>query len=50
MIEKNTPFKMIEIIHDTWPNLFRPAKDFYPPSELKHKKNETKGTDTTQRN
>ena len=32
MISSETPYKLVEIIHDTWPNLFRPSKDFVPPS------------------
>jgi hypothetical protein len=35
MITPDTPYKIIEIIHDTWPNLYRPAKDFNPPSDYK---------------
>ena len=26
MISSETPYKMSEIIRDTWPNLFRPIK------------------------
>jgi len=26
MISSETPYKMAEIIRDTWPNLFRPMK------------------------
>lgn len=26
MISKETPYKLAEIIRDTWPNIFRPQK------------------------
>jgi hypothetical protein len=26
MISSSTPYKLAEIIHDTWPNLYRPMK------------------------
>jgi hypothetical protein len=29
MISSNTPYKLAEIIHDTWPNLYRPMKMVY---------------------
>ena len=29
MISSNTPYKQAEIIRDTWPNLYRPAKVSY---------------------
>jgi hypothetical protein len=32
MISSTTPYKLAEIIRDTWPNLYRPSKDFKPPS------------------
>ena len=32
MINENTPSKLVEIIQDTWPNLYRPHKDFKPPA------------------
>ena len=32
MISSHTPYKLAEIIQDTWPNLYRPMK---PPEELK---------------
>tara|TARA_R100000479_G_scaffold69615_1_gene33370 strand:- start:5078 stop:5278 length:201 start_codon:yes stop_codon:yes gene_type:complete len=38
MLSKDMPYKVKEIIRDTWPNLFRPHKDWKPPSELKKKK------------
>jgi hypothetical protein len=37
MITSTTSNKLAEIIRDTWPNLYRPAKDFKPPSEYKKK-------------
>lgn len=27
MISSDTPYKLREIIQDTWPNLYRPPKD-----------------------
>lgn len=38
MVNKNTPYKLTEIIQDTFPNLYRPAKDWKPPSEVDRKK------------
>jgi hypothetical protein len=32
MISSTTPYKLAEIIRDTWPNLYRPSKDYIPPS------------------
>jgi hypothetical protein len=29
MISSTTPYKLAEIIHDTWPNLYRPMKREY---------------------
>jgi hypothetical protein len=29
MITTETPYKLAEIVRDTWPNLYRPAKVFY---------------------
>ena len=29
MITTETPYKLAEIIRDTWPNLYRPAKETY---------------------
>jgi hypothetical protein len=29
MINSETPYKLAEIIRDTWPNLYRPGKVFY---------------------
>jgi len=29
MISSHTPYKLAEIIHDTWPNLYRPMKREY---------------------
>ena len=28
MINEDTPYKLAEIIRDTWPNLYRPPKDY----------------------
>jgi hypothetical protein len=33
MITSTTPYKLAEIIMDTWPNLYRPPKDYKPPAE-----------------
>jgi len=33
MISSHTPYKLAEIIHDTWPQLYRPMK---PPAEPKN--------------
>ena len=33
MISSETPYKLAEIIRDTWPNLYSPPKDFRPPSK-----------------
>jgi hypothetical protein len=33
MITSTTPYKLAEIIMDTWPNLYRPPKDYKPPSQ-----------------
>jgi hypothetical protein len=33
MISSTTPYKLAEIIQDTWPNLYRPMK---PPEESKN--------------
>tara|TARA_R100000030_G_scaffold80099_2_gene62979 strand:- start:278 stop:484 length:207 start_codon:yes stop_codon:yes gene_type:complete len=39
MLSDKTPNKLREIIMDTFPNLFRPPKDWKPPSEVvKNKK------------
>ena len=29
MITSETPYKLSEIIRDTWPNLYRPVKETY---------------------
>ena len=29
MISSTTPYKLVEIIHDTWPQLYRPMKKVY---------------------
>jgi hypothetical protein len=43
MISTDTPYKLADIIRDTWPNLYRPSKDYKPPTnpyELKNDKND----------
>jgi hypothetical protein len=35
MISSTTPDKLADIIRDTWPNLYRPPKDYVPPSLYK---------------
>lgn len=39
MISSETPDKLANIIRDTWPNLFRPPKNYVPPSLYYSKKN-----------
>jgi hypothetical protein len=29
MISSETPYKLVEILHDTWPQLYRPMKMEY---------------------
>ena len=38
MISSETPYKLAEIIRDTWPNLYRPTKVSY--NSKKDSKNE----------
>ena len=38
MISSETPYKLAEIIRDTWPNLYRPQKIVY--NKPKNSKNE----------
>lgn len=38
MISSETPYKLAEIIRDTWPNLYRPSKVSY--NKEKKQKNE----------
>jgi hypothetical protein len=38
MLSKDTPDKLREIIRDTFPNLYRPPKDWKPPSEVDKRK------------
>jgi hypothetical protein len=38
MISSTTPYKLVEIIHDTWPQLYRPMKKVY--NNQKTSKNE----------
>ena len=33
MISSETAYKLTEIIRDTFPNLYRPPKDYKPPSK-----------------
>jgi len=37
MITSETPYKLAEIIRDTWPNLYRPAKETYNTKSQKKK-------------
>ena len=37
MITTETPYKLSEIIRDTWPNLYRPAKEIYNAKSHKKK-------------
>lgn len=39
MITSTTPYKLAEIIRDTWPNLYRPSKADYNSSIHSDKKN-----------
>ena len=41
MISSTTPYKLVEIIHDTWPNLYRPMKREYN-TERTQKQNDRK--------
>ena len=38
MITTETPYKLAEIIRDTWPGLYRPTKQIYN-TKSKNKKN-----------
>lgn len=38
MITSETPYKLAEIIRDTWPGLYKPAKETYT-TKSKNKKN-----------
>ena len=42
MISSETPYKLAEIIRDTWPNLYRPTKVSY--NEEKQQDNEKNTT------
>jgi len=33
VISSETPYKLAEIIQDTWPNLYRPPKDWKLPAQ-----------------
>ena len=35
MLSDDMPYKLQEIIRDQWPNIFRPHKDWQPPSKRK---------------
>ena len=37
MITSETPYKLAEIIRDTWPNLYRPVKKSYNTKSKKDK-------------
>jgi hypothetical protein len=37
MITTETPYKLAEIIRDTWPNLYRPPKQVEKPIDEKRK-------------
>jgi hypothetical protein len=43
VISSETPDKLADIIRDTWPNLFRPPKDYVPPSLYVKKSIDKKG-------
>lgn len=38
MITTETPYKLADIIRDTWPQLYRPPKTCYTSKEQKSKK------------
>lgn len=38
MISTETPYKLAEIIRDTWPNLYRPSKQVKKPIDSPIKK------------
>jgi hypothetical protein len=42
MLSDDMPYKLREIVQDTFPNLFRPQKDWKPPSEYQNKQNKNK--------
>lgn len=39
MITSETPYKLVEIIHDTWPQLYRPSKKCYDKKDKQKEKN-----------
>jgi hypothetical protein len=47
MIDSTTPYKVSEIIRDTWPNLYHPPKDYKPPSNYRILKNESNSKTST---
>ncbi|WDS61164.1 hypothetical protein SBM3_00076 [Synechococcus phage S-BM3] len=42
MLSDDMHYKLREIVRDTFPNLFRPHKDWKPPSEYQNKQNKHK--------
>ena len=39
MITSETPYKLIEIIHDTWPGIYRKPKNFHNKKKNEIQKN-----------
>jgi len=37
MISSTTPYKLAEIIRDTWPGLYKPTKEIYNTKNKKEK-------------
>ena len=44
MITTETPYKLAEIIRDTWPNLYRPPKKKYNEGRLEESNDRKPGT------
>ena len=42
MITSETPYKLAEIIHDTWPGLYRPMKKEYNDSKIEKQDDQRK--------
>jgi hypothetical protein len=42
MITSETPYKLAEIIHDTWPGLYRPMKKKYNDSKIEKQNDQRK--------
>jgi hypothetical protein len=42
MITSETPYKLVEIIHDTWPGLYRPMKKKYNDSKIEKQDDQRK--------